>query len=77
MALHGVGIPMLALGYAATVGLLVVDGRRFISVFAPVGRMALTNYLTVLGFGSGDEGRVQRFWPAVQPPPPSRVRPPE
>ena len=26
---------------------------------------ALTNYLTVLGFGSGDESRVQRFWPAV------------
>ena len=26
---------------------------------------ALTNYLTVLGFGSGDEGRVQRFWPGV------------
>ena len=26
---------------------------------------ALTNYLTVLGFGSGDESRVQRFWPTV------------
>ena len=26
---------------------------------------ALTNYLTVLGFGSGDEGRVARFWPDV------------
>ena len=26
---------------------------------------ALTNYLTVLGFGSGDDSRVQRFWPAV------------
>jgi methionyl-tRNA synthetase len=26
---------------------------------------ALTNYLTVLGFGSGDESRVQRFWPDV------------
>jgi methionyl-tRNA synthetase len=24
---------------------------------------ALTNYLTVLGFGSGNERRVQRFWP--------------
>ncbi len=24
---------------------------------------ALTNYLTVLGFGSGDDSRVQRFWP--------------
>lgn len=45
VAMQGVGIPMLALGYAATVALLVVDGRRFITVFAPVGRMALTNYL--------------------------------
>jgi methionyl-tRNA synthetase len=26
---------------------------------------ALTNYLTVLGFGGGDESRVQRFWPTV------------
>ena len=26
---------------------------------------ALTNYLTVLGFGSGDESRVSRFWPSV------------
>jgi len=44
-ALQGVGVPMLAIGYACTVALLVVEGRRFISVFAPVGRMALTNYL--------------------------------
>jgi uncharacterized protein len=43
--MQGVGVPMLAIGYAATVALLVVDGRRFITVFAPVGRMALTNYL--------------------------------
>ena len=26
---------------------------------------ALTNYLTVLGFGSGEERRVQQFWPTV------------
>jgi uncharacterized protein len=44
-AMAGVGVPMLAIGYAATVGLLVVDGRRLITAFAPVGRMALTNYL--------------------------------
>jgi uncharacterized protein len=44
-AMAAVGVPMLALGYAATVALLVVDGRRFITVFGPVGRMALTNYL--------------------------------
>ena len=43
--MQGIGIPMLALGYAATVALLVVDGRRIVTVFAPVGRMALTNYL--------------------------------
>ena len=44
-ALQGIGVPLLAIGYAATVGLLVVDGRRLINIFAPVGRMALTNYL--------------------------------
>jgi uncharacterized protein len=44
-ALQGVGVPMLALGYATTVALLVVSGRRLITIFAPVGRMALTNYL--------------------------------
>jgi uncharacterized protein len=44
-AMAGVGVPMLAIGYAATVALLVMDGRRLITVFAPVGRMALSNYL--------------------------------
>lgn len=59
VAMQGVGIPMLALGYAATVGLLVLDDRRLITVFAPVGRMALTNYLmhsmicVVLAYGFG------------------------
>ena len=42
---QAIGVPMLAIGYAATVGLLVVDGWRFVRVMAPVGRMALTNYL--------------------------------
>lgn len=57
--MQGVGIPMLALGYAATVALLVVNGRGFITVFAPVGRMALTNYVmqsiicVVLSYGFG------------------------
>lgn len=45
VVMQAVGVPTLALGYAATVTLLVIDGRRFISAFAPVGRMALTNYL--------------------------------
>jgi uncharacterized protein len=57
--MQGVGIPILALGYGATVALLVVNGRRFINVFAPVGRMALTNYVmqsiicVVLSYGFG------------------------
>jgi uncharacterized protein len=45
VVMQAIGVPMLAIGYAATVALLVVDGRRFITVFGPVGRMALTNYL--------------------------------
>jgi uncharacterized protein len=59
VVMQAVGIPMLALGYAATVGLLVVDGRRLINVFAPIGRMALTNYLmhsivcVMLSYGFG------------------------
>jgi uncharacterized protein len=59
VAMQAVGFPMLALGYAATVGLLVVDRRRLIGIFAPLGRMALTNYLlqsvvcVVLSYGFG------------------------
>jgi uncharacterized protein len=57
--MEGIGHPMLALGYAATVALLAVDGRRLVTVFAPVGLMALTNYLmhsiicVVLSYGFG------------------------
>jgi uncharacterized protein len=45
VVMQAIGVPVLALGYAATIALLVVDGRRVVTLFAPVGRMALTNYL--------------------------------
>ena len=60
VAMQAVGFPLLALGYAATVGLRVVDGHRLIrSLATPLGRMALTNYLmhsvicVVLSYGFG------------------------
>ena len=59
VVMQAVGVPLLALGYAATVGLLVLEGRRLVTIFAPVGRMALTNYLmhsiicVVLSYGFG------------------------
>ncbi len=43
---QGVGFPLLALGYASTVALAVLGANRFVRMFEPVGRMALTNYLT-------------------------------
>ena len=46
VVMQAIGFPMLSLGYAASVALLVVDGRRALNVFAPLGRMALTSYLT-------------------------------
>ena len=66
VACQAVGIPLLALGYASTIALAVADGRRTLTHFAPVGRMALTNYLThsivcvtlSYGFGLGLWGRI-------------------
>jgi uncharacterized protein len=54
---QALGVPMLAIGYACSVALLAMAGSR--SPFAPVGRMALTNYLmhsvvcVVLAYGFG------------------------
>src|SRR6266550_4113724 len=59
VVMQAAGVPLLAVGYASTVALLVVNGRRLISLFAPVGRMALTNYLmhsvicVILSYGFG------------------------
>jgi uncharacterized protein len=41
------GMPVLGLGYAATIALMMGSGkwRRHLTAFAPIGRMALTNYL--------------------------------
>jgi uncharacterized protein len=45
--MYGVGVPALALGVAALiVTLWQIDAwRKVLGIFAPVGRMALTNYL--------------------------------
>jgi uncharacterized protein len=66
VACQAVGIPLLALGYASAIVLAVIDGRRTMAHFAPVGRMALTNYLMhsiacvtlSYGFGFGLWGRI-------------------
>ena len=42
---QAIGFPMLAIGYACTVALWVIDGRQLILRMAPVGKMALSNYL--------------------------------
>jgi uncharacterized protein len=42
---QAIGFPMLAIGYVCTVALWVIDGRRLILHVAPVGKMALSNYL--------------------------------
>jgi uncharacterized protein len=42
---QAIGVPMLAIGYSCTVALIVTSGSRVLNAFAPVGRMALTNYI--------------------------------
>ena len=71
VAAYAFGVPALALGVAALVATLwqKAGWRRGLAVLAPVGRMALTNYLlqTVVcvtlfyGFGFGLFGRVGAF----------------
>lgn len=66
--LRNVGIVVLALGYGAALMLLAQLSltRRFFSVFAPLGRMAFTNYvmqslicgLIFFGYGLGQFGRM-------------------
>lgn len=43
--LNAVGVPPLGLAYAAGFALLWNRGHRYLHVFSPAGRMALTNYL--------------------------------
>jgi uncharacterized protein len=56
---QAIGVPLLAVGYACAIVLLSLAGSRFVRMFAPVGRMALTNYLmqsvicVVLSYGFG------------------------
>lgn len=58
---QAVGIPLLALGYACTIAIALPHMPRVLGLFAPVGRMALTNYLMhsvvcvtlAYGFGLG------------------------
>lgn len=59
VASQAIGFPLLAIGYASTVALAVANGNRLLAHAAPVGRMALTNYLmhsvvcVVLSYGFG------------------------
>ncbi|MEO7658459.1 MAG: DUF418 domain-containing protein [Pyrinomonadaceae bacterium] len=67
---YGFGVPAMALFYIAAAATLWQRdaGRRFLGIFAPVGRMALTNYLlqTVIcvlifyGYGFGMFGSVRK-----------------
>lgn len=63
---QAIGVPLLALGYAASIALLLMRGNAWLLWLAPMGRMALTNYLLqsvacmfiFYGFGLGLYGQV-------------------
>lgn len=71
-AAYTLGVPTLALAYAAGFALLWLQGaaRRFLRWFAPAGRMALTNYLVqsivqgviFAGWGLGYFGQMSIVW---------------
>lgn len=68
IVMYAIGVPALAVGIAALVVTLWQNGawRKVLRIFAPVGRMALTNYLTqtavslfiFYGWGLGYYGKV-------------------
>ena len=68
MALHMAGSPLMALAYIAIVVLALQRGAVWLRALAPVGRMALTNYLmqsvigtlVFYGYGLGLWGQVPR-----------------
>jgi uncharacterized protein len=43
---YAFGVPALSLSYASAIALLYVNRHGILSIFAPVGQMALTNYLS-------------------------------
>ena len=68
---YSFGVPTLALAYAAGFALLWRGAaRRWLTWFAPAGRMALTNYLTqtliqsilFMGWGFGLYGQMSIVW---------------
>jgi uncharacterized protein len=66
MVVESIATPLLALAYASAIGLWFLAHRRAALVLAPVGRMALTNYLlhsvvavaVFYGIGGGFYGRL-------------------
>ena len=73
--LHGVATPMIAAGYICAIVLLFHGGSLswLVKPFAPVGQMALTNYLMqsvaiitiFVGFGLAGRASIATFLPVV------------